>query len=308
MTNEGPICSPSPARHGTAIVTRVGTLHVNPSSLLRIRAPLRQAGLLQVRCRRADATTLRCCLGLLVDCAAYPAVCPPASPPAVQPTSSRRRGCVAHQRHFRHSLPSRACHIGGSSQMLCSSKGSDGRSEAVKCNAALLQLEAFARPISCRVTPCYPVPRLCITQLQAEGDQEPPFAFRHRPSSSLLRGLTGGPSGGSSGPQLPQGHRDFSGHGHMGTSHLITGPSATSSRIAVGFPACSAAESKQAAPGNDEPVRVSLATARNRCKNIKCQQSRSPAVGAITFSFCYFAHSGRPRDRSDSSSNTLMPV
>lgn len=157
------------------------------------------------------------------------------------------------------------------------------------------------------------LPRLCITQLQAEGDQEPPFAFRHRPSSSLERshrGLLGALPAwtGLQCPQLPQGHRDFSGHGHMGTSHLITGPSATSSRIAVGFPACSAAESKQAAPGNDEPVRVSLADCQESMQKYPLSTITESCSGAITFSFCYFAYSGRPRDRSDSSSSTLMPV
>lgn len=88
----------------------------------------------------------------LVDCSS------PASLPLVQPTSSRQRLCCLQAL----TTPSRASR--GLSHrlllaMLCSSKGSDGRSEAM--NATLLRLDTTARLISCRVTPL--PPRLCIT-------------------------------------------------------------------------------------------------------------------------------------------------
>lgn len=107
---------------------------------MRIRAPHTQAGLLQVRCRRADATST----------ASWWIAAHPQSPQSlrlVQPTSSSTEVALPAGTH--HSRPSLSHRL--FLALLCSSKGSDGRSEAM--NATLLRLEAIARLISCRVTP-----------------------------------------------------------------------------------------------------------------------------------------------------------
>lgn len=188
---------------------------------LRIRAPLRQVGLLQLRCRRADATRKL----PWVDCSS------PASPHAVQPASSRRRLCCPQKTTYHsESVLSHQWVI----DMLCSSKGSDGRSEVINATQRSCGWKHSLRLISCRVTPCYLASASLTAGRGRSGAHHSRFVTVNDPA---LRALWD--SGGWTG--APLAHRDFNGHGHMGTSHLITGPSATASRIAVAIPACFAA-------------------------------------------------------------------
>lgn len=249
---------------------------------LRIRAPLSQAGLLQVRCRRADATKHR----FLVDCSS------PASLPLVRPTPSRQR---LRRPQKALALPSPACLSHRLAlPMLCSAVQQQRKRRKVRgneCNAP----PAGRNRATNIVSGCTLPPRRCITHCR-------PRAIRSRHSRfltvqntefSLERTLDGA--------QVAIG--DFSGHGLWGPhfSSQAHPPRLPGSPLA--FPRASAAQSKQAylAP---RPVRVSLRSTEN--------QGRIPSVnnwcGASTLSFCCFAHSGRPRDRNDSCGNPLMPV
>lgn len=91
--------------------------------------------------------------------------------------------------------------------MLCSSKESDGMSEAM--NATLLQLEAVARLISCRVTPCD-----LVSASSTAGRGRSGATIRVSSRSTIQpccpRESLECPGRGSSG------HRDFSGHGLWG--------------------------------------------------------------------------------------------
>lgn len=202
----------------------------------------------------------------LVDCSS------PASLPLVRPTPSRRR-LRRPQRHPPYQAQP-ACHIGWPSQCcaaLCSSKGSDGRSEAT--NATLLQLSAIARLISCRVAPCHLV---AASRTAGRGRSGAVIRVSSRSiiQNSALRGLW-------TGAQVAIG--DFSGHGLWG--HHISSqthpPPLPGSPLA--FPRASAAQSKQAylAP---RPVRVSLRSTENQGR-IPSVNNTGSAVGHPPLAF-----------------------
>lgn len=139
---------------------------------MRIRAPLRQARLLQVRCRRVDATSTTSWW-----IAAHPQVFAQCSSRAT-PIRSTEVVFPAEALIIRHPKPGQSHRL--FLAMLCSSKGSDGRSEAM--NATLLRLQAIARLISCRVTPCHP-PSASRTAGRGRSGavNGPSFTFRHGP-------------------------------------------------------------------------------------------------------------------------------
>lgn len=173
---------------------------------LRIRAPLRQDRATAGPLPSGGCDQHR----FLVDCSS------PTSLPLVQPTSSRRRFVLPAETvacRNTHHTKARPVTSAVVLAMLCSSKGSDGRSEAM--NATLLRLEAIARLISCRVTRCHLVSASrtagrgrsgAIIRVSSRSTIQPCCPRECLDCLACLACLGRGSTG----------HRDFSGHGLWG--------------------------------------------------------------------------------------------
>lgn len=112
----------------------------------------------------------------------------PASPPAVQPASSRRRLCFPQKKH----LPFQASpvtSVGNRHAVQQQSKRWKVRGN--ECNAALLRLEALARLISCRVTPCYLASASRTAGRGRSGAHHSRFVTVNDPALRALWGLWG---------------------------------------------------------------------------------------------------------------------